>query len=209
MILGLYIYIGGDELFGILQVDFDFFVECVMVIVVEVGKVFVVWYEMGLVVVIVEGMIGQYWGKMMLEGIYVEEVVYFVECGGVFIMLVVNVMYFDMKYFDDFLFGLIWVGIIDVWMVYEWEFIVVFDVFEFVIFGVEVFLWLEMMCMFDEVEQLVFFCVVVQVEVVWFLCELLECGWELFWVCFGLLVLLWKVEGVDFYFVDEIFWSIC
>lgn len=160
LIFGQYIYIGGDELYVMVLEDYILFIECVDSIVVKYGKIMVGWDEI-FYVNLLFGFVVQYWW-------YVENVKWGVVKGVSVFFLFVYKVYFDMQY--DFIIelGLYWVVYIEVDSVYLWLLEMLVEGFDvIVIFGIELLFWMEMVIIIDEIEYMVFFCLMVYVELGW------------------------------------------
>ena len=195
---GAYFHVGGDEVKTLSAEQYAAFITRVLRIVESHGKQVIGWDEIS-AADLTPSSIVQHWRPNTSPGAAVAR-------GAHVVLSTANRMYLDMKYDKQTAIGLTWAGLIEARDAYDWEpSMLVADVPESAILGVEAPLWSETVTSIRDVEYLAFPRLVEVAEVGWSRAD--RRAWDEFKDRLGAQAPRWTALGVNFYRSPQVEWK--
>ncbi|TYC07349.1 family 20 glycosylhydrolase [Actinomadura syzygii] len=198
---GPYLHIGGDEASATPQQDYVTFLNKVLPLVQQQGKIAVGWHDI-VNATPPTSAVPQYWGTETSHG----GVQAAAKRGNKILMSPANKSYLDMKYNSSTRLGLSWAGFIEVQTAYEWNpGAYLSGVTESQVFGVEAPLWSETLLNIDDIEFMAFPRLPAIAELGW--SPQSTHNWNAFRQRLAAQGPRWQVMGVDFYRSSQVPWK--
>ncbi|RKS76697.1 hexosaminidase [Actinomadura pelletieri DSM 43383] len=197
---GPYLHIGGDEANSTSQQDYNTFLNKVLPLVQQQGKIAMGWHD------IVDATpptsaVPQYWQT----GTSHAGVQAAARRGNKILMSPANKSYLDMKYNSSTRLGLSWAGYIEVQTAYEWNpGAHMTGVTESQVFGVEAPLWSETLLNIADIEFMAFPRLPAIAELAW--SPQSTHNWNAFRQRLGAQGPRWQVMGINFYRSSQVPW---
>ncbi|TYK51027.1 family 20 glycosylhydrolase [Actinomadura decatromicini] len=198
---GPYLHIGGDEASATPQQDYITFLNKVLPLVQQQGKIAMGWHDI-VNATPPTSAVPQYWGTETSHG----GVQAAAKRGNKILMSPANKSYLDMKYNSSTRLGLSWAGFIEVQTAYEWNpGSHLSGVTESQVFGVEAPLWSETLLNIDDIEFMAFPRLPAIAELGW--SPQSTHNWNAFRQRLAAQGPRWQVMGVDFYRSSQVPWK--